>query len=248
MAPALLEHPSQYFYDGLVTSADEIPTRSPPLGFPWPRHDAPLAFVQVGSNLEVTHEFGGKSNPVEAALVADIVAGLLKAGGVEAQGVAIVSPYSKQVQRLRIELATRRVRDVRVGTVDSFQGQEVDVVVFSAVRSNSDNDMGFLRDPRRLCVAITRARSGLIIVGDQKVLRTSHHWNALLDSCRTRGCSLDAEDIEFKTAKEGEEKEEPDVSSSASKRIPVGASGSSDEMDALLTSLLDSDDELLGLF
>lgn len=59
--------------------------------------------------------------------------------------------------------------DVRVGTVDSFQGQETDLVLFSSVRSNLMRELGFLRDARRLNVAITRARRGLIIVGDYKV-------------------------------------------------------------------------------
>ena len=81
-----------------------------------------------------------------------------------------------------------------MGTVDSFQGQETDLVVFSATRSNAFGDMGFLRDPRRLCVAITRARRGLILVGDVRTLRTSHHWAALIDSCEARGCLVDAED------------------------------------------------------
>ena len=83
----------------------------------------------------------------------------------------------------------------RVGTVDSFQGQETDLVVFSATRSNDVGDMGFLRDPRRLCVAITRARRGLILVGDARTLRSSHHWTALIESCESRGCFVDAGDL-----------------------------------------------------
>jgi DNA polymerase alpha-associated DNA helicase A len=56
--------------------------------------------------------------------------------------IAIISPYMKQVQLIRQRLLM--YQDVRVGTVDSFQGQEKDIVIFSAVRSNSSKDIGFL--------------------------------------------------------------------------------------------------------
>lgn len=85
----------------------------------------------------------------------------------------------------------RSINDVRVGTVDSFQGQETEVVIFSAVRSNNFSELGFLRDPRRLCVALTRARKGLIILGDSGVLNSCRHWRSLIQSCRDRNCLVD---------------------------------------------------------
>ena len=65
-------------------------------------------------------------------------------------------------------------------------------MVFSATRSNDLGELGFLRDPRRLCVAITRARRGLVLVGDARTLRSSHHWSALIEACESRGCFVDA--------------------------------------------------------
>jgi len=202
MGPALLEFPSRYFYNGLVTCPPEsllssMATAKPPAGFPWPKSE-PIAFVHLGSNLETTHDLGGKSNPTEAELVVKIVLGLLSEKEIEARGIAIISPYAKQVQLIRSLLFSRNVNDVRVGTVDSFQGQETDLVVFSAVRSNPLHEIGFLRDPRRLCVALTRARRGLIVVGDRNVLQTSRHWSALLESCGDRGCILERKDLDTK--------------------------------------------------
>jgi hypothetical protein len=204
MPPSLLKHPSDYFYGGLVVCADKAFERAAPSGFPWPNSKLPLAFVHVGSNLEVPHDFGGKSNPAEARLVTKIVIDLIDSGDVEKTNIAVISPYSKQVQLIRSELSLQmNASSIRVGTVDSFQGQETDIVVFSCTRSNDHCEMGFLRDARRLCVAITRARRGLIIVGDQKVLRTCRHWSALLDSCTSRGCIMDAKDLDFQRDSSG---------------------------------------------
>ena len=198
MSPGLLAHPSAYFYKGLIRCADDISASShrPPAGFPWPNQQ-PLAFLKVGNDSEVAHNFGGRSNPTEAKLVAQIVSDLLEAGEVTENEIAVISPYAKQVQLIRAELALsffKGSQNVRVGTVDSFQGQEKDVIVFSAVRSNPLNELGFLRDSRRLCVALTRARRGLVLVGDPSNLKTCRHWRSLLESCEKRGCLLMASD------------------------------------------------------
>jgi len=94
--------------------------------------------------------------------------------------LGLISPYKKQVNMLNENLREKhgmRYRDwVAVNTVDAFQGQEKDVILFSAVRSNQDlaksgsdkNLIGFLSDVRRLNVAITRPRFVLIIVGMER--------------------------------------------------------------------------------
>lgn len=183
MPPELLLHPSAYFYDSLVTCAPNRAASYPPKGFDWPG-GRPLCFVQVGTDSEVSHPSGGRSNPTEARLVAALVQVILSAEDIAPNRIAVLAPYARQVDLLRRILP----RKCRVGTIDSFQGQETDLVVFSATRSNLVGDLGFLQDPRRLCVALTRARRGLILVGDLKTLRSSHHWAALAESCESRGC------------------------------------------------------------
>lgn len=89
--------------------------------------------------------------------------------------VGIISPYRAQVQYLRRRLAGSDFfkpfrRRISVNTVDGFQGQERDVILISLVRSNDDGQIGFLRDLRRMNVAITRARMKLIIVGDSSTM------------------------------------------------------------------------------
>lgn len=203
MPSSLLEHPSKYFYDGLVCCANDnnvsqSKTNKLPQGFPWP-NSLPLTFINSGENNEIIHNYGGRSNPTEVNMVIRIVRSLIGHEDINARDLAIITPYSKQVQAIRMELSMldarsqqhQRFHQVKVGTVDSFQGQEADLVIFSAVRSNDLKELGFLRDSRRLNVAITRARKGLILIGDTKLLRTCRHWSALLDSCERRGCCTD---------------------------------------------------------
>ena len=158
MPPAPLEHPSRHFYDSLVRCDDDAPApRPPPSGFPW-RSGLPLCFVHCGGgdlDLEVSHPWGGKSNPDEAQLVARIVSDILEAGDVG--GSTSPSSRRKLPGRPRPPRAGGRVPR-RHGRL--LQGQETDLVALTATRSNELGDLGFVLDPRRLCVAITRARRG----------------------------------------------------------------------------------------
>jgi superfamily I DNA and/or RNA helicase len=92
---------------------------------------------------------------------------------------AVISPYRAQVDLLRKEFAG--AEHVAVNTVDSFQGQERDVVYISLVRSNEKGEIGFLRDYRRMNVAMTRARKKLIIIGDSATLGNDRFFGELLE-------------------------------------------------------------------
>jgi ATP-dependent RNA/DNA helicase IGHMBP2 len=91
--------------------------------------------------------------------------------------IGIISPYRAQINYLKDEVEHRHrlhelqnQRHLSVGTVDSFQGQERDVIYISLVRSNEQGEIGFLSDIRRMNVAMTRARKKLVIVGDSATL------------------------------------------------------------------------------
>lgn len=105
-------------------------------------------------------------NPGELRLVQVALRRLLDAG-VRPDQVAIATPYSAQVARLR---DLPEARGVRVGSINALQGQEADVVLLSFVRSNDDGVIGFLSDQRRLTVGITRARRHLWMCGDSATL------------------------------------------------------------------------------
>ena len=104
--------------------------------------------------------------------------------------VGIISPYRAQVQFLRSLIKKREFFKpyrslVSVNTVDGFQGQERDVILISLVRSNEEGKIGFLRDLRRMNVAITRARMKLIILGNVRTMTRHPFYKKLWDSLST---------------------------------------------------------------
>lgn len=105
-----------------------------------------------------------KSNRLEARLVALHVEALVEAGVKECD-IAVLTPYNAQVALISA-LVRERYHGVEVNSVDSFQGREKEAVVISLVRSNEKRETGFLKDVRRINVAVTRARRHLCVVGD----------------------------------------------------------------------------------
>ena len=102
--------------------------------------------------------------------------------------VGVISPYRAQVQYLRRLIMKNEYlkpfrRSISVNTVDGFQGQERDIIVLSLVRSNDEGQIGFLRDLRRMNVAITRARMKLIIIGDQSTMTSHPFYKKLYQQC-----------------------------------------------------------------
>uniref|UniRef100_A0A3B4AXG3 DNA2/NAM7 helicase-like C-terminal domain-containing protein n=1 Tax=Periophthalmus magnuspinnatus TaxID=409849 RepID=A0A3B4AXG3_9GOBI len=125
-------------------------------------------------------------NRTEAANVEKITTRLLKAGAKPDQ-IGIITPYEGQrsylVQYMQFSgsLHTKLYQQVEIASVDAFQGREKDFIILSCVRANEHQGIGFLNDPRRLNVALTRAKYGVIIVGNPKALSKQPLWNNLLN-------------------------------------------------------------------
>jgi superfamily I DNA and/or RNA helicase len=119
-----------------------------------------------------------------------------------AGSIGVVTPYSAQVSLLEslvssdtelLSLIERCNCTIEINSVDAYQGRERDIIIFSTVRSNNLAKVGFLSDWRRMNVALTRAKSALIVVGDLQTLKQGDmHWEAFCIWLETYGCVHDA--------------------------------------------------------
>ena len=188
MNEEIMRFSSDWFYGNMVESAPEVKYRSI-LDF-----DIPMTWIDTSkfeipedSNVSFKEQFVGESfgriNKAEAELTLLTLETYFNKIGKqrildERLDVGIISPYRAQVQYLRRQIKKKEWAKpyrqlISVNTVDGFQGQERDIILISLVRANDDGQIGFLRDLRRMNVAITRARMKLIILGDASTM-TQH--------------------------------------------------------------------------
>ena len=185
MHPAISDFPNRTFYEGRLVDGITAADRPNPAGLLWNDWEVPMAFLPVNGDELLSPDGASKENPAEAGWVAKILENLLQAGDLEETDIGIITPYAGQVRAIRDALPERN-DSVEVHTVDGYQGREKEVIIFSCVRSNSDGIVGFLSDARRLNVALTRAKRGLIVIGDPDTLRNDETWASWLDYIRGR--------------------------------------------------------------
>lgn len=160
---------------------------------------APYSFVDVADGVAARNASASFENEMEARLAVHIVAYLVQhhadVAGEGCESIGVVSPYNGQVKLirglLRAQLGADVVSRLDVHSVDGFQGREKEVVIFSCVRAGPGG-IGFLKDARRLNVALTRAKSLLLVLGSAQTLDCDSTWRAMLADARARGCVIKA--------------------------------------------------------
>ena len=206
MNEEIMRFSSDWFYNNQVESAPEVRNRSildfdipmtwidtsqsRPTGLPSSGEEG----SRVEANLfkeEFVGESFGRINKAEAELTLLALENYFNKIGKqrvldERIDVGIISPYRAQVQYLRRQIKQKEFFKpyrslISVNTVDGFQGQERDVVMISLVRANDEGQIGFLRDLRRMNVAITRARMKIIILGDASTMTRHPFYKKLYD-------------------------------------------------------------------
>ena len=154
----------EYFYKGLLKTAAHLANTGVHISL----------IDTAGSGFNEAHGSDGIS--LQNAGELKILQQLIKSESLDPLKTAFISPYSGQVSAAR-ELFSKQMR---ISTIDSFQGQEKEIILLSLVRSNDENDIGFLKDYRRMNVAITRAKEQLFIIADSATIGADPFFNAIL--------------------------------------------------------------------
>ncbi|NXG84323.1 SDE3 helicase, partial [Stercorarius parasiticus] len=208
---AILRIPNELFYDSELKACESIEPDVRSLYCTWdelPKKGFPIIFHGVCGEDRREATSPSFFNTAEIEVLVHYLKKLLQSRGkggcpsVSPKEVGIISPYRKQVEKIRkaitsLDPVLRALPDIKllkVGSVEEFQGQERRVILISTVRSCSEYfqldqtfKLGFLKNPKRLNVAITRAKALLIVVGNPAVLSKDQHWQRFLRYCREEG-------------------------------------------------------------
>ena len=202
MHPDIAEFPSLRFYTppGLANGPNTL--WLPPNMFAfWNANtfNKPILFWD-NTSYESGNQKDGYYNVDEVQKI-NILVKILLENNVNPKDIGIITPYKRQIQELNtiINDGVSEENKIEINTVDSYQGREKEYILFSTVRSNTgivddkeiDNPMGFVKDPKRLNVAITRAKHGMFIVGNSEFLsKYDKDWKALVTFYRNNRCLL----------------------------------------------------------
>jgi ATP-dependent RNA/DNA helicase IGHMBP2 len=185
MHQTIMQYPSAVFYQNKLKAHSSVANN---LLF---TTDLPLTFVDTaGCGFDEKKEGMSVSNPEEAAFVmkhlTQLVEELKKQQPKKRWSIAVIAPYRQQIEALKAQLSSSPLLqayegNIAINTVDSFQGQERDIVYISMTRSNADGSIGFLADIRRMNVAMTRARKKLVAIGDSATLSKHPFYRGFID-------------------------------------------------------------------
>lgn len=178
MNSLLMKFPNQEFYNNGLKSDSSVDNITINDILDSSYDEEALLFIDTSKieNNKERHLKDSKSivNKLESEIAVNIANDYLNAG-IDAEDIGIISPYADQVKLIQDKTP------IEVKTVDGFQGREKEIIIISTVRSNTNGNIGFLKDLRRLNVAITRAKRKLIIIGNKETLKTNPTYSRLID-------------------------------------------------------------------
>ena len=165
MRKAIADFSSRYFYKNELQTPEDRGNNGNHITF----------FDTAGTGFDEKTGSDGVSLMNEGEL--DLVSKIIESEKLDTRSLAFISPYNGQVQLAKEQLSNK----IRISTIDSFQGQEKEVVILSLVRSNTEATIGFLKDYRRMNVALTRAKEHLFVIGDSTTIGQDHFYALFLE-------------------------------------------------------------------
>lgn len=165
MRKSIADFSSNYFYKGELTTPLELLDTGIHITF----------FDTAGTGFEEESGKDGLSLMNEGEI--SIVQKIIEHEKLNESSIAVISPYSGQVELAKNNLS----KNIRISTIDSFQGQEEEIIILSLVRSNTESIIGFLNDYRRMNVALTRAKEQLYVIGDSSTIGTDNFYAQFLE-------------------------------------------------------------------
>ncbi len=184
MNEVIMGFSNQYFYKNQLEAHSSVARQELPI-----LGRKPLVFIDtVGCSFDEQqiNEHSSRFNPDEFGILREHLYKLLAAfEHYTVPSIGIISPYKQQVNYMRDAIQNdeilQNIPEIKVNTIDGFQGQECDIIYISLVRSNEQGDIGFLNDYRRMNVALTRAKFKLIVIGDTGTLGNHAFYQTFLD-------------------------------------------------------------------
>ncbi|XP_065207853.1 uncharacterized protein LOC135836764 isoform X2 [Planococcus citri] len=190
---AILRIPNQQFYENeLIAKGSEKLISSMSQWDKLPKKGFPIIFHSVKGLEKREDNSPSYFNLEEVDVVEDYVSKLFDSKNLkfDESDVGVISPYRKQVQKIRQRLF-RSWTKINIASVEEFQGQERKIIIMSTVRSRHEllatdykYGLGFLKNEKRFNVAITRAISLLIVIGNPDILQCDPNWRAFLKFCK----------------------------------------------------------------
>ncbi|PAV72698.1 hypothetical protein WR25_15094 [Diploscapter pachys] len=206
MVPSLSAFPNEQFYGGLLLDGENTEKLvSYSSKWKWIDVSNPKAFLSsFYEETKVGRSIGNDGQAKEAIVLAN----KLIISGIDPSDIAILSFYDGQrriISRLIRDpiYSTRdkKLREIEVSTVDSFQGRENKYIIVCTVRCNERNKLGFISDRRRINLALTRPQAGLFILGNYELLSVDKTWNALLNCYVNEGVLMEGDLDSMKSIK-----------------------------------------------
>ena len=177
MHPEILKFPSEQFYENKIENKSNLINERKlseefNKSMKWPIKDIPLLFIHCEGKEKIITGSKSKYNEDEANLVVLYIERLVQLG-INLNDIGVITPYIAQIEKIKSLLKEKKViniNNLKISSVDGFQGGEKKFIILNNVRSNEGNNIGFLKDYRRLNVSITRAINGMIVIGNAKCL------------------------------------------------------------------------------